>query len=85
MPHASSLPPRRIPLFAGESAQSIDYHLADDAPLLTAESGFQTMVWLHGQTTELLRLGTLKPGEELVGVTPDLVYGKTNTGRTILL
>ncbi len=34
---------------------------------------------------ELLRLGALNPGEELVAVTPDYTYGNTNTGRVILL
>jgi hypothetical protein len=85
MAQSSSLRPRRIPLLAGETPGSISHFLPEGVTLLTADISFQTKVWLREQTLELLRLGALNPGEELVGVTPDLAYGKTNTGRVITL
>ena len=85
MAQSSSLPPRRIPLLAGETPGNIHQFLPEGVILLTADTDFQTKGWLREQTSELLRLGVLTPGEELVGVTPDLTYGTTNTGRVILL
>jgi hypothetical protein len=85
MAHSSSVPPRRIPLLAGETPDRIQHVLPAGTGLLTADSDEHTRVWLRGQTVELLRLGALTPGEELVAITPDYTYGKTNTGRVILL
>ena len=85
MAQSSALPPRRIPLLAGETPSTIHHVLPEGAVLLTADTDLQTRVWLRGQTVELLRLGALNPGEELVAVTPDYTYGNTNTGRVILL
>jgi hypothetical protein len=85
MAHSSSLPPRRIPLLAGETPDAIQQVLPEGAELLTAETDVQTQVWLREQTLELHRLGVLHADEELVAVTSDFVYGITTTGRVILL
>jgi len=77
------IPRRRVPLLAGEHVGSVIG--SPRVPLLTAETGPQTALWLESATLELHRLQILPPEECLIAVAADLSYAKTNTGKLLPL
>ncbi|MGO8946139.1 MAG: hypothetical protein ACLQUY_00455 [Ktedonobacterales bacterium] len=77
------IPRRRVPLLAGERVGLVIG--SPSTPMLSAETGAQTALWLEHATLELQRIQVLSPGECLVAVASDLSYARTNTGKLVAL
>ena len=77
------IPRRRVPLLAGERIGLVIG--SPSTPMLSADNGAQTEVWLEHATLELQRIQVLLPDECLVEVASDISYARTNTGRLVAL
>ena len=77
------IPRRRVPLLAGEHVGQVVG--SPDTPMLNAEIGLETAVWLEAATVELQRAEVLEAGEHLVEVAADLSYARTSLGRLVPL